>query len=550
MEWQGGRALASGRRSAGGFAVEKGRLVKGAPSRTPEIGRVMNGTLAQPLPMIIQGGMGIAVSNWTLARAVALRGHMGVVSGTCIDSVLVRRLQDGDIGGHIRRAMDAFPLPDVSAEVLAKYFLPDGRPEGTPYKLLAMWRQTVSRAREQLTVLASFVEVYLAKEGHDGVVGINLLTKVQMPNLATLYGAMLAGVDYVLMGAGIPKEIPGVLDALAEHRPASMRLDVDGVERGEVHELRFDPTTYWTERAAPALRRPAFLPIITTHPLATMLAKKANGRIDGFVIEAPIAGGHNAPPRGKLELNERGEPIYGERDECDLAEMRKLGLPFWLAGGTGSPERLQQALAEGAVGIQVGTLFAYTDESGFSTELKQQVLEKVRAGNVDVETDLRASPTGFPFKVVQLEGTNSCAKQYAKRAPECDLGYLRTAYKRPDGRIDYRCAAEPPETYVKKGGLAEDTVGRKCLCNGLMANIGQGQAREDGPERALVTSGNDLVNLGKFLGDRRSYTADEAIDYLMAGTTAAVRPVKQVRARPTIAPLLRPAARFEAVGAD
>jgi NAD(P)H-dependent flavin oxidoreductase YrpB (nitropropane dioxygenase family) len=76
-------------------------------------------------------------------------------------------------------------------------------------------------------LLANFVEVWLAKEGHDGPVGINLLTKVQMPNLASLYGAMLAGVDYVLMGAGIPKEIPGVLDRLAAHEPASDALDVE-----------------------------------------------------------------------------------------------------------------------------------------------------------------------------------------------------------------------------------------------------------------------------------------------------------------------------------
>src|SRR5690606_19017775 len=102
-----------------------------------------------------------------------------------------------------------------------------------PYKLLPMYRQVVSTARQQITMLANFVEVYLAKEGHSNPVGINLLTKVQMPNLASLYGAMLAGVDYVLMGAGIPREIPGVLDAFSEHRPASLKLDVDDMPPGE-----------------------------------------------------------------------------------------------------------------------------------------------------------------------------------------------------------------------------------------------------------------------------------------------------------------------------
>src|SRR5512146_1331751 len=89
--------------------------VCGAP---PDGGTVVNATLTYPLPTIIQGGMGIGVSDWRLARAVSLRGQLGVVSGTCIDSLFVRRLQDGDVGGHIRRAMERFPMPRVSAEVL------------------------------------------------------------------------------------------------------------------------------------------------------------------------------------------------------------------------------------------------------------------------------------------------------------------------------------------------------------------------------------------------------------------------------------------------
>jgi nitronate monooxygenase len=32
---------------------------------------------------------------------------------------------------------------------------------------------------------------------------------------------MLAGVDYVLTGAGIPMRIPGVLDAFVDHQPAA-----------------------------------------------------------------------------------------------------------------------------------------------------------------------------------------------------------------------------------------------------------------------------------------------------------------------------------------
>jgi nitronate monooxygenase len=225
-----------------------------------------------------------------------------------------------------------------------------------------MYRAAVSRSREQLTMLANFVEVYLAREGHGHPVGINLLTKIQLPTLASLYGAMLAGVDCVLMGAGIPREIPAVLDAFAEHRPAAIRFEVEGLPSGATEHLRLDPGEHWSRPPAP-LQRPLFLPIIASNSLATVLARKASGRVDGFIIEGPTAGGHNAPPRGDPTFNERGEPLYGERDVVDLAKVRELGLPFWLAGGTGHPGRLREAQEAGAAGIQVGTLFAYCDES-------------------------------------------------------------------------------------------------------------------------------------------------------------------------------------------
>jgi NAD(P)H-dependent flavin oxidoreductase YrpB (nitropropane dioxygenase family) len=456
--------------------------------------------------------MGVGVSNWVLARAVALRGQLGVVSGTVLDTVLVRRLQDGDPGGHVRRAIEHFPIPHVGADVLRRYYLSNGRAPGKAYRMLPMYKQVVSVARQQITMLANFVEVYLAKEGHDGPVGINLLTKVQLPNLASLCGAMLAGVDYVLMGAGIPREIPGVLDALTEHRAASLKFDVEGMPANETEYLTFDPATHGVATTMP-MKRPRFIAIVAASSLATTLARKANGRVDGFVIEGPTAGGHNAPPRGEQHLNERGEPIYGERDVVDITRIAELGVPFWIAGGAGSPERLAEALAAGAAGVQVGTLFAYCDESGITDELKQQVLQHVRAGDVDVITDPRASPTGYPFKVVRWAGDNADGP---RRTRKCDLGYLRTPYRDANGRIGYRCPAEPVDAYVKKGGALADTEGRECLCNGLTANIGQAQITDSGTEEPpLLTSGDDLRSMQAFLGPRTRYSANDVLDYLL-----------------------------------
>jgi len=467
---------------------------------------------APTLPLVIQGGMGVAVSNWRLARAVSRAGMLGVVSGTALDTVLVRRLQDGDVGGHMRRALERLPLPGVAADLIRRYFRPEGRAADEPYHALPLYKQAVSAMREQVTIAANFVEVFLAKEGHAGRVGINLLTKVQMPTLGSLYGAMLAGVDVVLMGAGIPREIPGALDALAQGAPATLRFEVDGQPSDAPLTLRFDPAVHGATTAS--LTRPDFYAIVAAHSLAATLARKATGAVNGFVIEGWTAGGHNAPPRGALQLNGRGEPIYGARDEVDLAAIRELGVPFWLAGGTGSPEALRDALAQGAAGIQVGTAFAYSDESGLTSEIKRGVLRGLAAGEVSIFTDPRASPTGFPFKVVEAPSLESAN---GERTRVCDLGYLRTAARRADGRLVYRCAAGPISQFVADGGAAEATVGRKCLCNGLAAAVGLAQVRADGSrELPLVTSGDALLELVAVSRGRERYSAQDVLDHLLS----------------------------------
>ncbi len=464
--------------------------------------------------------MGVAISDWHLAKAVSSQGQLGVISGTGIYLVLIGRLAEGDPGGHVRRALQAFPFQEAAQRVLDKYFNPDpDKPrQGARYKRPPMWTLKPSTELNQLTVIANFVEVFLAKEGHGNPVGINLLEKLQMPTIASLYGAMLAGVDVVIMGAGIPLQIPGILDKLAEHRAASYQIDVAGSSRTDDYRIHFDPREVFADfpEAMPALTRPYFLPIISSVVLAKTLIRRSTGRVDGFVVEGHIAGGHNAPPRGKMQLDEEGEPIFGEKDIPDLEKIRQLGLPFWLAGGYDSPEKLREAKAAGAAGIQVGTAFAFCEESGMTTAVKRRVIEKVVREEAVVRTDPRVSPTGYPFKVVQLEGTMSDPRVYEQRPRLCDIGLLRTVYKRADGSVGYRCPAEPEDQYVAKGGKLEDTIGRGCLCNNLTAAAGYPQRRADGYlEQPLVTSGKGLPALGRFFRPgQRTYTAKDVLDYL------------------------------------
>ncbi len=465
-------------------------------------------------PTLIQGGLGVGVSNWRLARAVSSLGQLGVISGTALDQVIVRRLQDGDPGGHMRFGLDHFPLPEMAERIWQKYYIPGGKSPAKPYATPPMQAKDGPREFREICIVANFVEAFLARQGHSNPVGVNFMEKLQPPHLPSIYGAMLGGVSYVLMGAGIPMKIPGVLDRLARHEEATYPLSVSGAQEGDDTLMRFNPKDYLPIEL-PELYRPKFLAIIASSVLALTLTKKANGKVDGFIIEGPTAGGHNAPPRGALQLNEIGEPVYGERDVVDLPKIAALGLPFWLAGGYGSPEGLRVALENGAAGVQVGTAFALCDESAMSAETKHQVLEKVLSNEIRVFTDPNASPTGFPFKIAQLEGSISEKEVYLARPRVCDLGYLREAYRTPEGGIGFRCAAEVPATYAKKGGQ-EETDGRKCICNALLAAIDHPQRRGEHVEPVVVTSGDDLTQVGRFVpANAHSYRAEDVIRLML-----------------------------------
>jgi nitronate monooxygenase len=466
------------------------------------------------LPVIIQGGMGAGVSNWVLARAVSTQGQLGVVSGTGAEAIMAARLRAGDEGGHVRRALAAFPDRGVAARIVGRYLA-----ESAFERALAAFPK-VHRLRDpeelvQDTIAANFVEVFLAKEGHDRPVGINLLTKIELPTLASLYGAMLAGVDVVIMGAGIPRETPAILDALSRGEDVGMTLHVEGAEAGDDFRAFLSPGAILPD-APRQLARPLFLPIVSSNVLAIAMVRKATGRIDGLVVESPAAGGHNAPPRGGMPADATAAPVYGPRDEVDLDKVAGLGLPFFLAGGYGLAGKLKEALARGAAGIQVGTAFAFCRESGLLRSLKDAALRKVADGLGRVLTDAKASPTGFPFKVLGLEGTLSDLGEYFARQRSCSLGFLRRLYKKDDGTVGYRCPAEPAAAWLAKGGAPEELDGRKCLCNALLANIGAGREQPGGaPEKPLLTVGdrfNELKEIVRAWGE--SYSARDVIEYL------------------------------------
>ncbi|WP_208609647.1 hypothetical protein, partial [Streptomyces atriruber] len=191
------------------------------------------------LPQVIQGGMGVGVSGWRLARAVSSVGQLGVVSGTALDALLTRRLQLGDPDGDVRRALAAFPVPELAAAALDRFYIEGGVAAGERLRAQPMLRIERGEQAELLTVLGNFVEVWLAKEGHGGPVGINYLEKVQLGLAPGMFGAILAGVDCVLVGAGVPGHVPELARRLARMEPVTVRVRLDGAE--EAYDHRFDP---------------------------------------------------------------------------------------------------------------------------------------------------------------------------------------------------------------------------------------------------------------------------------------------------------------------
>jgi NAD(P)H-dependent flavin oxidoreductase YrpB (nitropropane dioxygenase family) len=470
-------------------------------------------------PWLIQGGMGVGVSGWRLARAVARCGQMGVVSGTAVDTLLIRGLQKGDPGGHLRRALAAFPVTELAEAVRDRYFVDGGIGPAVRYAATPRLTAEPGCPARALTVVANFCEVWLAKEGHGGPVGVNYLEKIQLATVPAMFGAILAGVDYILIGAGIPAQIPRLATGLTALEPVSARVTVDGDD--EPTELRFEPASVLCGADPGPLRRPQVLAIVSLPALAAYLNRDGETRPDGFVVEGHRAGGHSAPPRGPLRLDEAGDPVYGPRDTPDFAKMAALGLPFWIAGGQCGPEHLRAARAAGAAGVQLGSVFALCAESGIEPELRRQMIDRELNGELNVRNDPAASPTAFPFKVADLPGTLTDPEVAAGRARICDLGYLRTSFRTERGTIGYRCPAEPTAAYARKGGTAEQTEGRQCLCNGLLATVGLGQRRPHGlVEPPIVTIGQDLGFLPRMAPDGREYDAAAVVRWMAQGLDA------------------------------
>ena len=285
-------------------------------------------------------------------------------------------------------------------------------------------------------------------------------------------------------------------NGLAEHRTSRRCRSTSSTRcREETWAVTIDPVEVLGVELPP-LRRPTFLAIVANHVLAQLPRPRrgdAARRVRHRGTHAQAATTHR---RAASSCSTRpGQPVYGPRDEADTDQVRRPR-PAVLARRAPSarPSKLREAESLGARGIQVGTLFAMSRDSGLPSRPAATLRNALRDGTLQTRTDALASPTGFPFKVAHRR-RHALGPVAARgpRPPVCDLGHLRTAFRREDGELDYRCPSEPVRDVRAQGRRrrATSAAASACATRWSRASACRRSART-ASELPLVTLGDDL----------------------------------------------------------
>lgn len=412
--------------------------------------------------------MGAYISNYRLANLTARLGALGVVSGVGLRHIVLEAIRRGD--EEAIETAKGFPLVGYVKELL--HFAPGGFKHSWPTPQDSTDPRYCDLPR-QLSAITAYIEVMRAKRGHSGKIGVNIMWKCALTVLPTIYGAMMANADALLCGAGVPMELPDIVHSLRDGRDMEY-LPLTGTGTNARLKVSEDDSSHYLS----ALEPPAMLPILSNFAFPKRLLdvwERSYGgvRPAAFVLENHTAGGHNAPPRNKVE--------FAENDDIGsyFDKVADLGVPVYVAGAFehgGTRGDLLDWTARGAYGIQVGSRFALSDESGMRRDLKDAIIEANRAGGVSIKTGNIVSPTGYPFKYVELPGTLADPAVYAARKRICNRGYLCQSHFEtlPDGKVKetYICPAMPEKQFRKLGGDPAELADRVCLCNGLLSTAG------------------------------------------------------------------------------
>ncbi len=311
---------------------------------------------------VIQGGMGIGLSSFNLAGAVAAEGGMGVLSSAALDRIV------SDRHGIKMKHREAAAQDVIDAKKIA----------------------------------------------NGGAIGMNIMVAVINTYEDSVLGSMDGRVDAIISGAGLPMALPEIVK---QHPRAN---DV------------------------------ALIPIVSSGRATEVIFKRwsRSGRLpDALIVEGPLAGGHIAwrDPEQAVDPANKLENLIQE--VIAVCRAWDLNIPVIAAGGVYTHEDIKHFIELGCGGVQMGTRFLATHESGANSNYKQMLID---CKEDDIELANRpGSPCGMLFRVLKKSPFYQEALSFT-RAPKCDKGYL-----------------------LNKGNCPAKNENDKsfCICNGLLASI-------------------------------------------------------------------------------
>ncbi|MBI5641659.1 MAG: nitronate monooxygenase [Nitrospirae bacterium] len=333
---------------------------------------------------VIQGGMGVGVSLYPLARAVAREGGVGIVSSACLDRLVSKR-----------------------------------------------------NGKKVSTYEAAYEEVSLSKEA-GGYAGINIMVALVRDYEDSVKGAIDAGADVIISGAGLPLSLPSI------QKPKDTAL----------------------------------VPIVSSARALELICKKwerLGYRPDAVVLEGPLAGGHLGFKMDQIDLesNKLENLLPPVKDMA----IKYGNIPVIVAGGIYTHADIARFLKMGADGVQMGTRFLATEESSASSDYKSAVISAKEEDIIVAHKP--GSPCGLPFRVIKQSPMYVSALKRL-RTPKCDKGYV--LLKDENGKFN-RCPAK------------ESNENCFCICNGLLSSAGYNPDKEE----PLFTVGTNACRVDKII---------------------------------------------------
>ena len=207
----------------------------------------------------------------------------------------------------------------------------------------------------------------------------------------------------------------------------------------------------------------------------------------------------------------------------NIAELRALGVPFWLAGGYGSAAKLREALEQGAAGVQVGTAFAFSRESGMRPDLKNGSSPRPRPARARSLPIRWPRPPDFPSRWRSSKALRPNPSIYKERKRVCDLGYLREPYAASDGKIAL--------SLLRRAGGKLSGQGRQDRGHGgpqvpVQCAAGQHRPRSGAQATERGTGADHGGRRSEYhravpRSWRHSYSAEDVVESLLSGLIAA-----------------------------